>query len=140
MTKSARTATRSELDLRVFFELIERAHALYSVEERGCLDLGRQVVLDMVRLLHERSTTLARLRRLFGIRTTEKLSAVFPSAGKPANDEASPTSADGQDDPGEDERDDDSDPRDRADHGNTSGDDRDPSPHRDVPEGRGGAE
>jgi DNA-directed RNA polymerase subunit RPC12/RpoP len=140
MTRSARTATRAELDLRVFFELIERAHALYSAEERGCLDLGRQVVLDMVRLLHERSTTLARLRRLFGIRTTEKFSAVFPGAGKPANDEASPPTADGRGAPGEDERDDSSDPRDRADDGGASGDDRGPSPHRDVPEGRTGAE
>jgi transposase len=140
MTRSARTATRAELDLRVFFELIERAHALCSAEERGCLDLGRQVILDMVRLLHERSATLARLRRLFGIRTTEKLSAVFPGAGKPANDEASPTTANGRDDAGEGERDDGSDPRDRVDDDGASGDDRGPSLSRDAPESRTGAE
>jgi len=140
MTRSARTATRAELDLRVFFELIERAHALCSAEERGCLDLGRQVVLDMVRLLHERSTTLARLRRLFGIRTTEKLSAVFPGAGKPANDEASPTTADGRDDPGEDERDDGSDPRDRVDGDGATGDGRGSTPAPEVHDGRADAE
>ena len=92
MTRSARTATTAEFDLRVFFELVDRARALSSPEERGCLDLGQQVILDMVRLLHERSTTLTRQRRLFGIRTTEKLSAVFP-ARKPANDEAPPSTA-----------------------------------------------
>jgi DNA-directed RNA polymerase subunit RPC12/RpoP len=140
MTRSARTATRAELDLRVFFELIERACALYSSEERGCLDLGRQVILDMVRLLHERSTTLARLRRLFGIRTSEKLSAVFPNAGKPANDEAPPTTAAGRHDLGEDERNDGSGARDRADGGCAAGDGRGSTPDPEVPEDRAGAE
>jgi hypothetical protein len=140
MTRSARTATAAELDLRLFFALIERAHALYSAEERGCLDLGQQVILDMVRLLHERSTTLTRLRRLFGIRTSEKLSAVFPGAHKPANDEAPPSSAGGRDDLGEAERDDGGDPRGRADDGGASGDDRGPTPGPAVPEGRAGAE
>jgi len=139
MTRSARTATAAEFDLRVFFELVDRARALSSPEERGCLDLGQQVILDMVRLLHERSTTLTRLRRLFGIRTTEKLSAVFP-ARKPVNDEAPPSIAGGRDDLGEDERDDGSDRRDRADDGGASGDDRGPAPGPAVPEGRAGAE
>src|SRR5438128_362762 len=83
MTRPARTATGAELDLRIFFELVDRSRALSSPEECGCLDLGKQVILDMVRLLHQRSTTLARLRRLFGIRTTEKLRAVFPARARP---------------------------------------------------------
>lgn len=139
MTK-VRTATTAELDLRVFFGLVERARALYSPEERGYLDLGQQVVLDMVRLLHQRGTTITRLRRMFGIRTTEKLSAVFPDARTPANDEAPTTTADGRDDLGEDERDDASDPRDRVDDGCANGDDRGPSPDPEVPEGRAAAE
>lgn len=140
MTRSARTATSAELDLQVFFGLIERAGALYSAEERGCLDLGRQVILDMVRLLHERGATLARLRRLFGIRTSEKLSTVFPGAHKPANDEAPSTTADDRDDLGEDERGDASDPRDRVDDGGVSGDGRGLSPDQAVPDGRAGVE
>jgi transposase len=139
MTRSARTSPSAELDLRVFFDALEYARALVPPEYGGSLDLGRQIFLDMMRLLHQRGTTITRLRRLFGIRTSEKLSAVFPNAGKPANDEAPQAAAGGRDDLGEDARDDDSDPRDRVD-GGTSGDDRGPSPDRDVPDGRAGAE
>jgi len=138
MTRSARTSTSVELDLRVFFDTVERASALVSPEDRGRLDLGRQVFLEMMRLLHQRGTTITRLRRMFGIRTTEKLSAVFPGARTPANDEAPPTTADDRD-LGEDERDDGRDPRDRVDDGCTS-DDRGPSPDPEVPDGRQAAE
>jgi transposase len=140
MTRSARTATGAELDLRIFFELVDRSRALSSPEECGCLDLGKQVILDMVRLLHQRSTTLARLRRLFGIRTTEKLRAVFPGTRKPANDEAPPTTTAGRDDLGEDERDDGSDARDHVGGGCATGDGHSSTSDPEVHDGRDGAE
>jgi len=105
MTRRARAATSPEFDLRVFFDTLECARPLLPPERHSSLDLGRQVFLDMMRLLHERGTTITRMRRLFGIRTTERLSAVFP-ARKPANDEAPPPTVGGQEDLGEDEHDD----------------------------------
>jgi hypothetical protein len=140
MTRSARTATGAELDLRIFFELVDRSRALSSPEECGCLDLGKQVILDMVRLLHQRSTTLARLRRLFGIRTTEKLRAVFPSTRKPANDEAPPTTTAGRDGLCVDERDGGGDAHDRRDDGGTTGDDHGSTSDPEAHNGRDGAE
>ena len=140
MKRSARHSQEIVVDLDVAASMLERTRDQHSPEDHAIAEAMFQALVEMRRQLHERSTTLARLRRLFGIRTTEKLGAVFPGAGKPANDEASPTTADGRDDAGEDERDDGSDPRDRADDGGASGDDRGPSPNRDVPEGRTGAE
>ncbi|MGH2907519.1 MAG: IS66 family transposase [Solirubrobacterales bacterium] len=140
MTRSARTATSSELDLRIFFELVDRSRALSSPEECGCLDLGKQVILDMVRLLHERSTTLARLRRLFGIRTTEKLRAVFPGARTPANDETPTATADGRDDLVKDERHGGTGAPDRADDRCATGDDHNAPSDPEVHDGREGAE
>ena len=64
----------------------------------------------------------------------------FPNAGKPANDEAPPTTAVGRDDLGEDERDDGSGARDRADGGGATGDGRGSTPDPEVPEDRAGAE
>src|SRR5678815_1440123 len=140
MIRSARTATGAELDLRIFFELVDRSRALSSPEECGCLDLGKQVILDMVRLLHQRSTTLARLRRLFGIRTTEKLRAVFPGARKPANDEAPPTTTAGRDGLGEDERDDGSDARDHVGGVCATGEGHSSTSDPEVDDGRAGVE
>lgn len=140
MTRSAHTATSAELDLRIFFELVDRSRALSSPEECGCLDLGKQVILDMVRLLHQRSTTLARLRRLFGIRTTEKLRAVFPGTCKPANDEAPPTVTAGRDDLGETERDGSSAARDHVGGGCTTGAGHGSTSDPEVHDGREGAE
>jgi hypothetical protein len=90
--------------------------------------------------LHARSASLARLRRLWGIRTTEKLSAVFPGAPQPANDEAPLPTATGRDDLGEADRDDGRDPRDRVEDGGATGDGRGSAPDPEIPEGRAGAE
>jgi len=108
MTRPARAATSTELDLRVFFDTLECARALLPPERHSSLDLGRQVFLDMMRLLHERGATITRMRRLFGIRTTERLNAVFP-ARTAANDETPPPTVGGREDLGEDEREDDHD-------------------------------
>ena len=140
MTRPARAATSTEFDLRVFFDTLECARALLPPERHSSLDLGRQVFLDMMRLLHERGATITRMRRLFGIRTTERLSAVFP-ARTVANDETPPPTVDGRDDLGEDERDDEHDdghdPRDGIDDGCTTGPSRSATPD---PEDRASAE
>jgi DNA-directed RNA polymerase subunit RPC12/RpoP len=93
---------------------------------------------ETTRQLHARGASLARLRRLWGIRTTEKLSAVFPGAPQPANDEAPPTPLDGRDDLGQDGRDHGCDPRDRADDGCVPGDDHSITPDPEVHGGRDG--
>lgn len=59
MTRSARTSTIAELDLQDFFETLECARPLLPPERHSSLDLGRQVFLDMMRLLHQRGTTIA---------------------------------------------------------------------------------
>lgn len=140
MKRSARHSEGIVVDLDAAARMLERTRDQYAPEDHAITEGMFQALVETRRQLHERSTTLARLRRLFGIRTTEKLSAVFPDARTPANDEAPTTPADGRDDVGEDERDDDSDPRDRVDDGGASGDDRGPSPDRDAPDGRAGAE
>jgi hypothetical protein len=94
----------------------------------------------MRRRLQERSATLTRLRRLFGIHTTEKLSAVFPGAPRPANDETPPPTVAERDDLGDAERDDGRDARDRVDDGCATGDGRGSTPDPEAPAGRADAE
>ncbi|HET8758912.1 MAG TPA: IS66 family transposase [Solirubrobacteraceae bacterium] len=136
MTRRARAATSTEFDLRLFFDTLDCARPLLPPERYSCLDLGRQVFLDMIRLLHERGATITRMRRLFGIRTTEKFSAVFP-ARTAANDETPPPTAGNREDLGEDERDDGHDPRDGSKDGGATGAGRSATPD---PEDRASAE
>ena len=140
MKRSARHSKAIVVDLDAAARMLERTRDQYAPEDHAITEGMFLALVETRRQLHERSATVARLRRLFGIRTTEKLSAVFPDGRTPANDEAPTTPADGRDDVGEGERDEDSGPRDRVDDGGARGDDRGPSPDRDAPEGRAGAE
>ena len=106
--KSRDTSPCIVVDLQILDDTIEEVRVHVSPERHENLKAAREALLDMERLLRERSTTLNRLRRLWGLRPNEKLGAVFPGAPKPANDEA-PTRADdggdSVDDLGDDERD-----------------------------------
>jgi len=129
-----------EIDLQVTLDTLERTRVQHSPEDHACLEIAIHSLVELARLVRERGTTIARIRRMFGLRTSEKLCAVFPGARKPANDEDSTTTDDDRDDLGEDERDDGCHPRERVNDGCASGDERGPSPDRDVPDGRAGAE
>ncbi len=131
MSKSARKSASIELDLQVLHDTLERTRAQHSPEDHACLELWRQTFIEMLRMLRERGSTITRMRRTFGLRTNEKLSAVFAGARKPANDDAPTTTAD--------ERGDDNDPRDRVDDDRAAVDDRGPTHDPDVREAREGA-
>ena len=137
MKRSARHSEAIVVDLDAAASMLELTREQWSPEHHAIVEGMFQALVETRRQLHERGTTLTRLRRLFGIRTTEKFSAVFP-ARKPANDEAPPSTAGGRDDLGEDARDGDSDRRDRMGDGGATSDDLGPS--ADPPDGRAGAE
>jgi hypothetical protein len=139
MKRSARHREAIVVDLDAAASMLEHTRDHWSPEHHAIVEGMLHALVETTRQLHARGASLARLRRLFGIRTTEKLSAVFPGARKPANDEGPPTTAACRDDLGEDERDDGSDARDRVD-GGVTGDDRGPSPNPEVPDGRAGVE
>ena len=94
MKRSARHSEAIEVDLDAAALMLEHTRDQWLPEHHAITAGMFHALVEMRRRLEERSATLTRLRRLFGIRTTEKLSAVFPGAPQPANDEAlSPTNA-----------------------------------------------
>ena len=146
MKSSARHSEVITVDLEAAARMLERTRGHCPSEDYAITESMFHALVEMTRQLHARSASLTRLRRLWGIRTTEKLSAVFPSAPQPANDQTPPTTAAGRDDLGQDGRDHGSDPRDRADDGCLPGDDHritpDPEVHGgrdDAPQGDAGA-
>lgn len=141
MKRSARHAEAIEVDLDAAALMLEHTRDQWLPEHHAITAGMFHALVEMRRRLEERSATLTRLRRLFGIRTTEKLDAVFPGAPRPANDETPPpTSVAERDDRGDAERDDGRDARDRADGGGATGDGRGSTPDPAAPEGRAGAE
>jgi transposase len=137
MKRSARHSEVIKVDLEAAARMLERTRGHCPSEDYAITESMFHALVEMTRQLHARSASLTRLRRLWGIRTTEKLSAVFPDAPQPANDEAAPTT---DDDLGADERGDASDPRDPVDDGGVGdGDGGGPSPEPDFPDGRAGA-
>lgn len=118
-----------ELDLQVTLDTLERTRVQHAPEDHACLEIAIQSLVELARLVRERGTTIARIRRMFGLRTSEKLCDVFPGARKPANDDAPKATADARGDLGEDKRDDGSDARERVNDGCATGDDRGPGIH-----------
>jgi hypothetical protein len=139
MKRSTRHSEVIAVDLEAAARMLERKRGHCPPEDYAITESMFHALVEMTRQLHARSASLTRLRRLWGIRTTEKLSAVFPRAPQPANDEAPPTTAAGRDGLGQDGRDHGSDPRDRADDGCVPGDDHRITPDPEVHGGRGGA-
>lgn len=140
MKRSARHAEAIVVDLEAAASMLEDTRGQWSPAHHAIVEGMFHTLVEMMRRLQERSATITRLRRLFGIRTTEKLSAVFPGAPRPANDETPPTAVTEPDGLGDAERDDGRDARDRADGGCATGDGRGSSPDPEVPESRAGAE
>lgn len=81
-----------DIEVTAVRDVLERARALLSHEDHACLASLVETLLELTRLVRERGTTIARLRRLFGLHSSEKLKDVLGGA-VPANDgEPSPSS------------------------------------------------
>ena len=79
-----------DVDMKVVGEVLERARAALSSDDHACLAALVTTFIDISKLVRERGTTIARLRRLFGLATSEKTADVFggtaSSSGGDAND------------------------------------------------------
>ena len=90
-----------DLDLMVVQGVLERARVALSHEDHACLAGLVQTLVDLSTMVRERGTTIARLRRLFGLHSSEKLRDVFGSAPEPPSDDAAacgPSAASSSDD------------------------------------------
>jgi hypothetical protein len=56
-----------DLDLAVVRDVLERARALLPPEDHACIEGAVQTLVKLSALVRERGTTIARLRRLFGL-------------------------------------------------------------------------
>jgi transposase len=84
------TAPR-ELDLRVVHAMLERLGPTISAEERAHAELALELLSETTRQLQQRDATLTRIRRLFGIRASEKLRDVFSGANAPTGEDPGPS-------------------------------------------------
>jgi hypothetical protein len=78
MKRSARHAEAIKVDLEAAALMLEHTRDQWLPEHHAITAGMFHALVEMRRRLEERSATLTRLRRLWGIRTTEKLRAVFP--------------------------------------------------------------
>lgn len=137
MKRSARHSEVISVDLEAAARMLERTRGHCQPEDYAITESMFHALVEMTRQLHARSASLTRLRRLWGIRTTEKLSAVFPGAPQPANDQDPSPPATGRDDLGQTELDGGRDAHEHVDDSCVPGDDRSAAPD---PEVRGGRE
>ena len=74
-----------DVDMTVVGAVLERARAALSADDHACLQGLVHTLVELSKLVRERGTTLARLRRLFGLSASEKTADVFgaPGAGDP---------------------------------------------------------
>jgi len=144
MKRSARASEAIEVDLEAAALMLEHTRDQWLPEHHAITAGMFHALVEMRRRLEERSATLTRLRRLFGIRTTEKFGAVFPGAPRPANDEAPPPTVAERSDLGhadrDADRDDGRDTRDRVNDGCATGDDRGSTSDPEAHDGRAGGE
>lgn len=140
MKRSARHSEEIVVDLDIAASMLERTRNQHSPEDHAIAAGMFQALVEMRRQLHDRNTTLTRIRRTFGIRMSEKLRDLFPSACEPANDKAATTTEHDRDDLGDDargdERADGGDARDRVDGDPATGDGRARPRDHDAHEGR----
>lgn len=66
-----------EIDMAALDAMLDRAHALLSPEDYECLCGLAGTLVDLMRLVRKRGTTIARLRRLFDLRSSEKTADVL---------------------------------------------------------------
>ena len=90
-----------DVDAKAIERMLERARPLLSAEDfeliRGLVD----TLMRVTRLVRERGSTIARLRRLFGLAGSEKTKDVVDSAAAPSPPDAAATPGDDLDKKGE---------------------------------------
>src|SRR6266567_4014345 len=96
---STRKPAILDVDITVVREVLERARAALSLEDHAYLEGMVQTLIDLSKLVRERGTTIARLRRLFGLASSEKTADVFPNgapagAAQPGSDDAAANASD----------------------------------------------
>jgi transposase len=69
-----------EVDLRIVYGMLARVHPVITAEECAHTELALQMLSETRRQLQQRDATITRIRRLFGIRASEKLRDVFSGA------------------------------------------------------------
>ena len=74
--------TVRDVDLATVHAVLERARAQLSPDDHACVAGLVQTLIELLRLVRERGTTIARLRRLFGLHSSEKLADVLPHHGR----------------------------------------------------------
>ncbi len=66
-----------DVDLARVREVLERVRAVLSPEDHACLEGLVETLIELTRLVRERGTTIARLRQLFGLSSSEKTADVL---------------------------------------------------------------
>jgi transposase len=84
-----------EIDMGELAPLLERARAALSPSDVSLMAASHEMLLQSVRFLRERGATIARMRRLFGMSSSEKMDAVFGSTSAASTDAAACHSVDG---------------------------------------------
>jgi transposase len=74
-----------DVEITAVHDVLERARAQLSQEDHACLAGLVQSLIELSRLVRERGTTIARLRRLFGLHSSEKLNDVLGDAMPPSS-------------------------------------------------------
>ena len=82
MTKPRKKTAVIELDLDVIGDVIERSgREALSSDDVARLESLKDAFVKLGRLVHERGTTIARLRRLFSLQSSERLDDVLHKTG-----------------------------------------------------------
>lgn len=88
-----------DVDIARIEQVLKRARAALSPEDHECLASLIETFVELSSLVRERGTTIARLRRLFGLKSSEKtadvLDGIPPSTAEPSTpaEAASPSDA-----------------------------------------------
>jgi len=69
-----------DVDMTAVGAVLERARAALSADDHACLQGVVETLVELSKLVRERGTTIARLRRLFGLSASEKTADVFGAA------------------------------------------------------------
>jgi hypothetical protein len=85
-----------DVDMKVVRDVLERAGAVLSSDDHACLVVLVTTFVDISNLVRERGTTIARLRRLFGLASSEKSADVL---GDDASTAAPPSESGSSSDP-----------------------------------------
>lgn len=83
-----------DIDLATVHAVLERARVQLSPDDHACVAGLVQTLLALLRLVRDRGTTIARLRRMFGLHSSEKLADVLAGVTSPsgADAQAAPSS------------------------------------------------